>query len=55
LNIKTKKQILKELERVNKEIEKNKGSSFTLYPLIKYKEALLWVLEDKKEGVNYGH
>ena len=42
-------------ERVNKEIEKNKGSSFTLYPLIKYKEALLWVLEDKKEGGNYGH
>nr|DAW70627.1 MAG TPA: hypothetical protein [Caudoviricetes sp.] len=54
MNIKTKKQILKELERVNKEIEKNKGSSFTLYPLIKYKEALLWVLEDKKEGDNYG-
>ena len=54
MNIKTKKQILKELERVNKETEKNKGSSFTLYPLIKYKEALFWVLEDKKEGDNYG-
>ena len=35
-------------------LPENKGSSFTLYPLIKYKEALLWVLEDKKEGGNYG-
>lgn len=49
--MKSEKQILKELERVKKEIEKNKGCSFTLYPLTKYEEALLWVLDDENVEV----